>query len=386
MSSFIIIKIDDSKNAIKYLSNNSKKSVKTSRESNKKKKPKKININKFLTRELCFEHKKNYNIEHKRFQQILKEKYFLTEKPNLTSRSIENWKNSKKNPLFKRVIETLNLKKKRFLDLKRNNSIERSKIKEISKENIKNKYKKKNISLINIKKFCNKPKIKGETLLNKEEKQIDKNSNGNSNKKLINKLKNHFISKEKNNHEELSFGLYKPTNIMDFKKTYLENKYSYGFKPILNYSYKYRNISSKFNKIKNNQISKNNYHSCKNIISKDIKKIKNVRKDKDKKDSNNYKYNSNNNAFFENYIKNKKSKNKPLKRINSGLNQSQEIKNLSNLLKKVNNKKNSEIHDIKDNTYYLNINQSMAWNENVINNVIYKKNNKNINDIISKFK
>ena len=72
--------------------------------------------------------------------------------------------------------------------------------------------------------------------------------------------------------------------------------------------------------------------------------------------------------------------------INSGLNQSQEIKNLSNLLKKVNNKKNSEIHDIKDNTYYLNINQSMAWNENVINNVIYKKNNKNINDIISQFK
>ena len=386
MSSFIIIKIDDSKNAIKYLSNNSKKSAKTSRENNKKTKPKKININKFLTRELCFEHKKNYNIEQKRFQQILKEKYFLTEKPNLTSRSIENCKNSKKTPLFKRVIETLNLKKKRFLDLKRNKSIERSKINEISKENIKNKYKKKNISLINIKKFCNKPKIKGETLLNKEEKQIDKNSNGSSNKKLINKMKNHFISKEKNNHEELSLYLYKPTNIMDFKKTYLENKYSYGFKPILNYSYRYRNISSKFNKIKNNQISKNNYHSCKNIISKDIKKIKNVKKDKDKKDSNNYKYNSNNNAFFENYIKNKKSKNKPLKRINNGLNQSQEIKNLSYLLKKVNKKKNSEIHDIKDNTYYLNINQSMAWNENVINNVIYKKNNKNINDIISKFK
>ena len=56
-----------------YISNKSKLSVKTSSEKLECNKPKKININKFLTKFICYEQKKNFNLEKKRFQKLMEQ-------------------------------------------------------------------------------------------------------------------------------------------------------------------------------------------------------------------------------------------------------------------------------------------------------------------------
>lgn len=63
-------------------------------------------------------------------------------------------------------------------------------------------------------------------------------------------------------------------------------------------------------------------------------------------------------------------------------NKSEEINRWENLLRTINRKK--YIPDEKDNTYY--VNESMPWNENMTNDILYKRTVKDINDIYIKLK
>ena len=361
MSSFIL-RNDISKYSIKYLKSNSKEREKLSNQTYRNQKPKKININKFLTRSICFEHKKNLNIEQIRFKQILKEQNSLEEKQYLTGRTLESNKSNKKDRFFKKAIESINTKKKKFLEMKRNNTIEGSKANELLENKIPNKYKKKNKSQIH----CNQNKKVGKNYINKDKNRKIIKGNYPKEKKIP---KNNYINKKaKYNHDKILYGIYKENELKDFKKTYLENKYSYEFRPIINYNTKYNNISSKYNKY--NKIRNNNYHSY------------NENRENEANKNNNAKFSTNN----LNILKNMNNYDKVkiiLKKRYKRLNKSEESKNWMTSLRTVNNKKN--LLDSKDNTYYINVNESLPWNENMTNNIIFQKNLSEILDIYDKF-
>ena len=364
MSSATLIDNDKSKYSIKHLNNNSKK---TKNEVHIKQKPKKININKFLTRAIYFEHKKNLNIEQIKFKQILKEQNSLEEKQYLTGRSLESNKSHKKDHFFKKAIESINIKKKKFLETKRNNTIEGSKIKELLKNKIPNKYMKKSISQIHVNKPGKQKKKDLKNYLNKDKNR--KIINGNYRKEK-NIPKNNYINKKaKYYHDKILYGIYKENELKDFKKTYLENKYSYEFRPIINYNTKYNNISSKYNKY--NKIRNNNYHSY------------NENRENEDNKNNIAKYSTNNPNILKNMNNNDKVK-ISLKKRKKRLNKSEESKNWMTSLRTINNKKNSQ--DSKDNIYYINVNGSLPWNENMTNNIIFRNNLSDILDIYDKYK
>ena len=363
MSSATLIDNDKSKYSIKHLNNNSKK---TKNEVHIKQKPKKININKFLTRAIYFEHKKNLNIEQIKFKQILKEQNSLEEKQYLTGRSLESNKSHKKDLFFKKAIDSINIKRKQFLEIKRNNTIEGSKTKELLKNKIPNKYKKKNISQINDNKLVNRKKIDMKNYINKDKNR--KIINGNY-RKESNIPKNKYINKKaKYYHDKILYGAYKENELKDFKKTYLENKYSYEFRPIINYNAKYNNISSKYNKY--NKIRNINYHSYNENRENEVNK------------NNCAKYSTNSLKILKNMNNNDKVKIN-LKKRDKRLNKSEESKNWMTSLRTVNNKKN--LQDSKDNTYYINVSDSLPWNENMTNNIIFQNNLRDILDIYDKF-
>ena len=348
MSSFVDKNKKYSFESLKYLSNNTKLSTKSSEnnEKIKKIKPKKININKFLTREKYYEHKRNLNIEKKRFEILLREQDYFKQKLYLTERSIGKNKLNKKNPFSKKELENNS-----NLDIKRNNTIERTKINNLSelKKNIKNKYKKKKLNINQINKFCNNNQIlkeKNNSIKIESQKEDQKKSNDLS--QINNKKSNHINKKAKYKHEEIIYGIYKKKELMKFKKKYLENKYSYQFKPMINDNYKYNKISPKYNKIIRNKIIKKN-------------------------NSNSYnRPNLSNNDNNSNIIKHKKKSNK-----------SENRQHWTSLLRIINKTTNfDENTDIKDKTYYLNVNQNMPWKENTINEVIYKE---QLNDILNVF-
>ena len=373
MSSSTLKKIYFSKNSNKYLSNNTKNTTKSSKENLERQKKKKININKFLTRALCFEHKKNLDIEKKRFKKILKEQNDLIQKPYSTGRSIRKSKISKKNPFFKKAIESMSIKKKKFLDAKRNNTIEGTKLNNISKEELKNKYKKNDLYINKMNKFYSDQKV--------NEKQKEKKMNDNVHQDISKKKRNYINKKAKYNHEEILYGLYKQNELMDFKKTYLKNKYSYEFKPILNYNNKYRRISAKYDKIKNNNNKKKENICYSSRNKKPLNIINNSIINDCNNDLNNSTKISQKNNTIENLNLNKKNlkKNKKTKK-KTNLNKSEEdIKHWITLFSAINNNDNK---DSLDNTYYINVNESMPWNENSVNNILYKS---NLKDILYKF-
>ena len=188
----------------KYLSNNIKLTTKSSLVQPK---PKKININKFLTRTLYYEHKRNINLERKRFEKTLRERQYFKEKLNLTERSIGNNKLNKINPFIKKESERKILNKKKILDIKRSNTIEGSKLKNEPKiENIKNNYNKKKLNKIQINKFFNNPKNNIININSKNKDEI-KNNGIKTERKNNNKI-NYINKKAKYNHEKILHGRY----------------------------------------------------------------------------------------------------------------------------------------------------------------------------------
>ena len=166
---------------------------------------------------------------------------------------------------------------------------------------------------------------------------------------------------------------------MDFKKTYLKNKYSYEFKPILNYNNKYRNISSKYDKINNNnKIIKNNCYSSRS--NKKLNIAHNIIINGNNNNVNNSRRSSNNINNINN-LNRKIINNKRIIKKKKKLNKSEEIKHWTTLFSIINNKDNKDNKDIND-TYYINVNESLPWNENMTNNILYKN---SLKDIVYKF-
>ena len=363
MSSIDIINNFDSKNTLKYL-NNRKLSSQSSTERLLNPKPKKINIYKFLTKEIFFEQKKNYKIEKRRYEQILREKKYFTEKPFLTARYLGKNKINKgtKEPFLKTVIENIYIKRQKFLESKRNNTFEGIKDNNLFK--IKNKYKKKKLSKMQLNRFFPKQKINSIKNTNKKEfKNNNEKLNKGKNIEEINKKLPKYINKKaKFNHEKIIYGIYEQKELMNFKMAYLKNKYSYQFKPIINNN-KYNNISSKYAIISQNKL-KNNYNFHRNN-SQFIYKKSNKRRIIN---------NSNDLNTLNNVDNIRIKKNKYYKNIKSKLNNSEELVHLSYLLKTINrNEDDDNDKDNKDNTYSININESLPWNENLINNIPYEK-------------
>ena len=247
----------------KYLTHRIKLSTKSSLEKHEQPKPKKININKFLTRTVYYEHKRNINLEKKIFEKILRERQYFKEKLCFTESSIRNNKLNKINPFIKKENEAKLLIKKKISDIKRSNTIEGTKIKNRSKiKNIKNKYKNTKLNKIQINKFCNNPKLneKNKTIMIKIKNQDEKRNIGNLSQLINNNKNNHINKKAKYNHEKILYGLYKKKDLLDIKKTYLKNKYSYRFNPVINNNYK--KITPRYNIIENNKrINSNSYNT-----------------------------------------------------------------------------------------------------------------------------
>ena len=213
------------------------------------------------------------------------------------------------------------------------------------------------------------------------EKQKEKKMNDNVHQDISKKKRNYINKKAKYNHEEILYGLYKQNELMDFKKTYLKNKYSYEFKPILNYNNKYRRISAKYDKIKNNNNKKKENICYSSRNKKPLNIINNSIINDCNNDLNNSTKISQKNNTIENLNLNKKNlkKNKKTKK-KTNLNKSEEdIKHWITLFSAINNNDNK---DSLDNTYYINVNESMPWNENSVNNILYKS---NLKDILYKF-
>ena len=170
-----------------YISNKSKLSVKTSSEKLECNKPKKININKFLTKFICYEQKKNFNLEKKRFQKLMEQQNLLTEKPNITSKSVGKNNLYKKRLLYLKSSEKNNIENKKNSNFKKNHTIEGDKINKLSeiKKKIKSKYNQRNLKTIQINKFCNSQTIKKNNENKKEnKKQNEKIIKGYSNSQL----------------------------------------------------------------------------------------------------------------------------------------------------------------------------------------------------------
>ena len=362
MSSSNLINNYDSRNFNKsIIYKNYISSAQTSREKYKNK-PKKININKFITKVLCYEQKRNLNLEQKRFQKIMEEKSSLSEKPNLnlTSRYIPNSNSYQNDPFFLKVTEAIKKKKKQFSELNKNNSLEGSKLNNkseiVNKKNIK-----RTLSSKQIKTFIRNQEIWQKKINEKKDfkkKELRKLNNDIINSNIHPPKTNRTYREEKNKHNynELINDLYAQNKAINMKKKYLQDKYSYEFKPKINNNIKYKNISSKYNKnIINYKKKKNKYHN----LSVDESYLK----DKNKK--------------FNEGVENMKMKYRNynnLKNVdNKKINNSMETKHWSDLLETINKNKKTN-----DNIYYLNINQSTPWNKYMINNVPYEEKNEEI--------
>ena len=351
---------NDSRNLYKkYLYNNYIHSIKTSREKNNSLKHNNFNINNFLKRVLCYEQKKNYNLERKRFERLLEEKNSCRDTPNLTSRTTGLDTSYKNNPFFIKANEIIKEKKK-LIDLKRNNdTINKTKLNQSAYNDKKN-----------IKKSSSSKQIKN-FILQQEMWQKKVNEKKSSKSKEIEKQREDMIKefihpaiterentlnkKTKYNREKIVNDLYVRQNkLMKMNKDYLKNKYSINFKPILNKSKRYKNISSKYNKSINKKINGKNHNLSHSIKYKDKKSIIN----KNNKYSKTKIINNNDCSIINNKKRN---------------NNSMEENHLIDLFEKINHKK-----CIKDKTYYLNINQSTSWNEYTINDIKYNKKDKEI--------
>lgn len=348
----------------KFVYNNYIHSIKTSREKHNSLKQKKININNFLKRVLCYEQKKNYNLEKMRFEKLLEEKNSCRDTPNLTSRTIGMDCSYKNNPFFIKANEIIK-KKKKLLELKRNNdTIDKAKLNQ-SDYNAKRNMKK-----------CSSSKIIKNFIIHQEMWQKKVNEKKNSKSKEIEKQKEDLIKefshspmtgrdnklnkKGKYSREKIVNDLYVRQNkLMKMNKDYLKNKYSFNFKPILNKSNRYRNVSSKYNKSFNNKINDNSHNLTNTKKYNEKKSIgKKSTLDKNIKYSKIKKRNENDLSIINNKKRN---------------NISMEKKHLMDLFEKINHKKG-----INDKTYYLNINESTPWNECTINDIKYNEKDKEI--------
>ena len=117
-------------------------------------KSKNIDLNKFLTRAVGFEQKKNFDLEQKRFKKLEEESKLCKERPLLSHKTIEMCKTLNKKPIYERTKEIIenrekNLKQLKNKDYKYNKKL-RNKNKSKNKNSSKSRSRKVNNSMDNI--------------------------------------------------------------------------------------------------------------------------------------------------------------------------------------------------------------------------------------------
>lgn len=325
-------------------------------------KPKKIDIDQFLTRIVKYEQKKNFNLEQKRYKQLEKESHLFADKPILTPRTYEICKLLNKKPITERTKDMEERSEKRVNSMKNtndsklrskknnkrlNNSMENSNIvyenklkKEeyIINDKIKNKKMKKNEMNDYYKRqyeWKNKLEQKNR-MRDKRQKKLRLIEIDNSFQlspgtleiiKEKNRIKNrHIFTNNLNTERNVYERLYGETALLKMKKNENENKALPSFHPYTNKN-KYKQIQSKY---KENNTKKKGERT--KIKKNKLKVAKSVEVDR---------------RGYEEVVLNEKTNNDFLKSKHN-------------------------LNDEEVNSYRLNIRQASAWNENDVNIVLCK--------------
>ena len=101
-------------------------------------KTKHMDLNKFLTRAVGYEQKKNYDLEQKRFKQLEEETKICKERPLLSEKTEEMCKTLYKKPIYARTKEIIEKREKKINDLKKDDYNVNRKLKMKKKNNNKN--------------------------------------------------------------------------------------------------------------------------------------------------------------------------------------------------------------------------------------------------------
>lgn len=383
-------------------------------------KSKNIDLNKFLTRAVGFEQKKNFDLEQKRFKKLEEESKLCKERPLLSHKTIEMCKTLNKKPIYERTKEIIenrekNLKQLKNKDYKYNKKL-RNKNKSKNKNSSKSRSRKVNNSMDNIvvnkekkrkrKEYIINDKIKNKKMNYREIK--DYYIRQNEWKNRINekkKMKENNLKKKKDNefveyfHPQISQGSIEIINAKNeanennlrYLNTDFNNNYYYADNDIYSNNINFgKNVYDRLyednalyeirkNEYKNKSMCSFQPFTNKNKYKQIQPKYNDInlnRKGKTKRTRNNNRnmlkgarsvevernnaININDkNATIEN---NKKVKEKELNEP------------WTNTLLKLKNKKNS----FDDISYRLNIRQASAWNENDVNTVPYRGGSKEI--------
>jgi hypothetical protein len=331
-------------------------------------KSKKVDLEKFLTRNKIKEQKRLYNIEKERNELKEKEKSLLQETPKISKNSIIISLTDKKMPLYLRTQYIIESKNKKLEELRNSYklNLSTSPKKEITEE------KRLKTLSYSVERFYENQiqwssKIKKENVFRKNFLEIN-------NKDLIECKFHPELSEcsleiirtinyknninEKKNNESIYEKLYKEKDEKEKKRKLIIEKNLPSFKPYINQNPKYKKIAAKF-------INKGTYsynikmqENKENIMKKKLEDEKNKKKKKKNKSVDRRKKNNNIDIMEIGKIK-----------------KSESVDHWSTSLMKMKPKKDKIL---TDNLYHLNIMPSAAWNENGVNPVPLKGESKNI--------
>jgi len=331
-------------------------------------KSKKVDLEKFLTRNKIKEQKRLYNIEKERNELKEKEKSLLQETPKISKNSIIISLTDKKMPLYLRTQYIIESKNKKLEELRNSYklNLSTSPKKEITEEKRlktlsysverfyenqiqwSSKIKKENVFRKNFLEINNKDLIECKFHPELSEGSLE----------IIRTINYKNNINEKKNNESIYEKLYKEKDEKEKKRKLIIEKNLPSFKPYINQNPKYKKIAAKF-------INKGTYsynikmqENKENIMKKKLEDEKNKKKKKKNKSVDRRKKNNNIDIMEIGKIK-----------------KSESVDHWSTSLMKMKPKKDKIL---TDNLYHLNIMPSTAWNENGVNAVPLKGESKNI--------
>ena len=321
---------------------------------------KKARLKKFLTTISSYQNKKNYDLEKIRFDKFWKEKTNNKSTSYTTTRAITG-RNTEKNKYKKYVNKSARDIKPKII--KNNLKIEQSVERDLS-----TKSKKYSNTIVSdkIKKFCDFQETWNKFVSDKKNniKQKIFQKEQNELNKFFYPYTNRYYNQKKYNQEKKIDQLNRKYELDFIKKKYKQNQITYVHKPTININ-KYKNIPPKYNKYPNNKINK-------------IKKSEENRKDKSFSFKNEKKININNKSIekkVDNKYKNHLNNTEDL--IGKKYKENQKKKSLKYLISKINNKKKL----VKENIYYLNVDESTSC-DTYINKINYHGHHSFIKQII----
>ena len=347
-------------NSVKTSKTKKKQKLKIPQRNESVKLTKKEKLKKFLTTISGYENKKNYDLEKIRFDKFWKEKNNHINTSYSNSKTITG-RNTEKNKYKKYVNKSCqDIKPKKIKkNLKIENSVERD-------LNIKNKKLSNSTISDEIKKFCDFQetwsKFVNDKKNNIKQKIFEKEQNELN--KFFYPYTNRYYNKKKYNQEKNLEQLNRKYELNFIKKKYKQNQIKYVHKPTININ-KYKNIPPKYNKYSNNKINK-------------LKPSEENKKDKSFSFKNETIININNKSSEKNLNNKYKNDIKIGEDIIGKKGKDERKKNsLKYLISKINNKKKL----IKENIYYLNVDEATSC-DTYINTINYNGRHSFIKHII----